>query len=200
MLSSILPFLLIQIASFLIYSFSALKKGANRVSRELRMRKISTHVSLATMKKRETKNEQKTRRKERTRPTEAARNKRAVMVTASCNPLTGAPVHPCKTPCRNPCEATCEAHAAGCIVVGNAGPRLKSLKKTVLCSRHSLKSPTQVANRNSLRGTRAVPVFRTAFRSCHNPIPCRRLAGPQWCQRWRLCFVFCVFCVASPRW
>ena len=31
-------------------------------------------------------------------------------------------------------------------------------------------------------------------------IPCRRLAGPQWCQCWRLCFVFCVFCVVSPRW
>ena len=30
--------------------------------------------------------------------------------------------------------------------------------------------------------------------------PGRRLAGPQWCQCWRLCFVFCVFCVASPRW
>ena len=26
-----------------------------------------------------------------------------------------------------------------------------------------------------------------------------RLAGPQWCQCWRLCFVFCVSSVASPR-
>ena len=27
-----------------------------------------------------------------------------------------------------------------------------------------------------------------------------RLAGPQWCQCWRLCFVFCDLCVASLRW
>ena len=57
------------------------------------------------------------------------RNERAVTLTAWCSPFIGALVLPCKTHCREPCEASCEAHAAGCIVVGNAGPRQRSSNK-----------------------------------------------------------------------
>ena len=55
----------------------------------------------------------------------------------------------------------------------------------------------------TVRGAAAFARYQGTFKPCFcllwQATP-RRLAGPQWCQCWRLLFCLFVLCVASPRW